>query len=39
MKSLCNEEFNLLLSNEKNDLDIEARLFRRLSKKHIFSYV
>lgn len=33
------EDFNSLLNDEKNDKDIEARLFRRLSKKHIYAYV
>jgi dGTPase len=33
------EEFDLLLNNEKNNKDIEARLFRRLSNKHLHAYV
>lgn len=32
-------EFDLILNDQKNDKDIEARLFRRLSNKHIYAYV
>ncbi|WP_122894120.1 dGTPase [Arcobacter peruensis] len=35
---LSNKEFNLLLNNQKNETPISARLFNRLSNKHIDAY-